>query len=461
MKIYRLNTEIIDVEIDDKSVYKYTIMGDEVCELNFTSESFIDFLIGDYLTYEGQIFTINTPIKRIKIANNEYTYNLRFEGIKYELGKTLFKLDGKIDYPLSSDIEQILDLVIINLNENSSIVWEKGTSSITPFYDFDIANENCLQILTRACIEFEVEFEVVPSAEKYVINVRDLIGIYDGIQLYYKRGIFQITVEPISQENIITRLYAFGAAKNIPASYGNDRIKIAPIENNVSEYGIYEGIIVYEDIYPTFEGSVDSAAGNDFVDANIDFDVNSQLIPGMQSKIVFKSGNLAGYEFTVVGFNNSTKTVTLANLLDDIGRNLPTDEPIVSGDRYTFVDIYMPASYLSAAESELLSRANAYLAKYSEPLTKYSITIDSRYLRDREIQLYAGQKIKVLDLDMNISVELRIYSITQSLADPYQYTIELTDNLQTSRMIKLVYGQFDTDKVLENYRKEIRILKHN
>ena len=462
MKVYRENIEIIDVEIDDKSTFKYTIMGEEVCELNFTSSNFTLFLISDFIIYENKKFVMNTPAKRDKIANNEYSYTLRFEAIKYELGKVLCKLDGKLEFPLNVDIEQIQDLVIENMNEVSSVTWAKGTSSITAFNDIQVANENCLEVLNKACLQFGVEFEVVQVGSKYVINVRDLIGIFDGTTLEYKKGIFKINIQAVSSQNLITKLYARGGNSNIPDNYGYDRIQINPISANVSEYGTFEGVVTYEDIYPKFDGSVDSSLDNTFTDGNIDFDINSQLISGVTAKCVFLSGDLAGYEFEISAFDNSSKRVTLNYLTDDIGQVLPnTNLKINASDRYTFVDIYMPNSYVTAAELELQELAESYLAKYSIPLTKYSVVIDARYLRQNSTNLYAGQKIKLVDLDMGINEILRIYSITQSLADPYQYTIELTDNIQTSRMIELLYSDFDTKKSLQDLRKELRILKNN
>ena len=62
---------------------------------------------------------------------------------------------------------------------------------------------------------------------------------------------------------------------------------------------------------------------------------------------------------------------------------------------------------------------------------------------------------------MGINQELRIYSMTKSLANPYKYDIELTDRVQVSKMLKLIYGQFDIQKRLEQYEKEIRIVKNN
>jgi len=462
MKIYRNNVELLDVELDDKSVFKSTIMGDEICELNFTSEIFVDFQLQDNIIYNSQYFVINTPPKITKVANNEYTYFLRFEGIKYDLGKVLVKLDGKLDFVLSADISQLVDLIVFNMNEISSTPWKRGITAITPIYDFTISSENCLQLLNRACLDFEVEFEVQASATEYIINVRDIIGVYEGVSLQYKKGIFNITKEAIAQESVITRLYPFGAAKNIPASYGHERIQLPAIELNTDRYGIIEGAIMYEDIFPNFTGTVGSVTSNTFIDNSIDFDINTQLIPGVVAKVVFKTGNLTGYEFDISSYNNSTKQVTLVQLKDDIGRLLPNSSlPIQIGDTYTIVDIYMPQSYIDAAESELNIRAISYLQKYSLPLYKYNITIDARYLRNENISLNVGQKIRLIDLDMGIDILLRIYSITQSLANPYQYVLELTDSKQTNRMIRLIHGQFSIEKTLDEYRKKLRILKNN
>jgi len=462
MKIYRLDTVIADIEIDDKSVFKYSIMGDEVCELNFVSDLYYDFTIADYLIYQGQKFRINTPVDKTKMAANEYNYKIKFEGIKYELGKILFKIDGMTEFPLNSNIEQILDHIITNMNEVSDVTWAKGVCSITPYYDFTFNNENCLEVITKACIEFEVEFEVIQDESGYTINVRDSIGIYEGVGLAYKAGIYSLAEQPASQDNIITKLYAYGASKNIPDSYGSQRIKIDAIDNNTDLYGISEDSIIWDDIYPKFSGEVTYQSSLTFRDSSIDFNINSYLIPGVTAKIVFLSGNLAGYEFEIDSFDYGSKEFTLIQLTDDIGQNLPNATlSIAIGDRYTINDIYMPTAYVTAAETELLSRATTYLEKYSSPLVKYSIVVDARYLRDNGITLYSGEKIYLYDDDMNISKQLRIYSIVQSLADPYKYDIELTDELMMSRMIKLIYGQYDINKRLDQLKKDLKILKNN
>ena len=462
MKIYRKKIQLIDIELDNSSIYKYTIMGDEMCNLSFVYDSYVDFQIGDYLEYEGQRYVINTPYTLKKIANNEYNYNIKFEGIKYELSKVLLKLDGALEFPVNFTIEQLLDLVLININEISDIEWVKGVCSITAFKDLQITNENCLQVLNRVCLLFDVEFEVIPTEDTYTINIRDVIGVYEGVELAYKSGIFDVNKTPISDSNIITKLYVSGASKNIPEDYEKNRLTIPPLTNNVEKYGINEHSVTYEDIYPKFEGSVVVAGTTTFVDNKIDFNLNNYLLPGIAAKCVFLSGDLSGYSFDIVSYNSSTKTVEIATLKDDIGQELPsTSLKLNIGDRYTFVDIYMPIAYVEDAEEQLAAEGTIFLQKYSNPIVKYTITIDARYLRKHEIIISTGQKIKLVLNDFSFSEILRVYSLTRSLANPYQYTMELTDNLQTSRMLKLIYGQYDIDKRLNEYKKELRIIKNN
>jgi hypothetical protein len=257
-------------------------------------------------------------------------------------------------------------------------------------------------------------------------------------------------------------VYAYGASKNIPEDYGYGRITIEPLTNNDDIYGIVESVLICDDIYPSFQGSVTSPGADFFTDSSIDFDINSYLISGVTPKVVFLSGDLAGYEFEISSYTHATKTIELVALVDDIGQTLPSSGLEISQfDKYTLVDLYMPDSYVEDAEAELLERAEDYIDRYSIPIVKYSIVIDARYLRDNEITLYAGQIIGIIDIDMGIDEQLRIYSISQSMANPYKYNIELTDELMVNRMIRLVYGQFDIQKALDRLRKELRILKNN
>ena len=372
MKIFRGNIELVDIELDDNSVFKHVIMGDETCTLNFTISQYYDFTIGDYILYEGQKFTMNVASSVVKNYSNSYTYSIIFEGIKYDLSKVLCTNSGKygseVDFFSYTNMEGILDLIILNANGIPDWVWQKGVCSVTPYFNFQITNENCLQVLNKACLEFNVEFECLTTETGNVINVRDSIGINEGTTLEYKKGILSLKREPSSQDNILTRLYPRGSDKNIPESYYSKRIMIDRIIGENVSMGIYEQAVNFDDIFPHFEGELTRVSDTSFSCAEIDFNLNDYLIPGVTARVAFLSGDLAGYIFDIDSYDNGTKTVTINTLIDDIERTLPNDDYVITtGDKFTFVDIYMPTAYLTAAEAELLERATEYLEKYNYP----------------------------------------------------------------------------------------------
>jgi hypothetical protein len=84
------------------------------------------------------------------------------------------------------------------------------------------------------------------------------------------------------------------------------------IQYNTQVYGVIEQTITFDDIYPHRTGVVTGVdALNPFIfdDTLIDFDVNSYLLPGTSAKVVFNTGQLAGYSFEIKegGFINATK----------------------------------------------------------------------------------------------------------------------------------------------------------
>src|SRR5690606_16530741 len=134
-------------------------------------------------------------------------------------------------------------------------------------------------------------------------------------------GLYQLKRETVKGDDIITRLWAFGASKNLPSDYRNysPRLRLADpgyIEaaDAVAAFGVIEGVRVFDDIYPKRTGVVTSVVGvNSFVDSTMDFDLfdgvggeTTYLTQGNSAKIHFNTGNLAGYEFEVQKYDHST-----------------------------------------------------------------------------------------------------------------------------------------------------------
>jgi len=383
-----------------------------------------------------------------------------FESVKYDLTNVLCQLDDAVSFDYTSDAAGVLDLIILNLNRVYSGVWVRGVCSITPIFNLRIENENCLSFLVRACLLYVVEFEIQTIGTLNYIHIRDKIGIFNGLTYQIGRGLFSVQHNHIDVSALCTRLYARGGSTNVPDGYGSTRLQVPIIEQNVALYGIREVVQVWDDIYPHYTGVVESCAGVTFIDTAISFDINTQLIPGVVAKITFLTGELTGYAFDIVAFSNSAKEVTLKSLVNDINITLPNSAYAIQiGDTYKITDIYMPNSYVLAAETALNERAEAYIAKYSEPLLEYTFTIDFQYAEEYSLIPIVGEEIDYVHASG--TTRLRVFSIEETVVNQYKYTLKLTDVVQLSRLSAILFEQYNTDMYLSGLRKKIKILTNN
>lgn len=445
ISIYRSGSVILSATIDDNSRLQKQLNNSDTIQLNFTLDSFTEILIGDYLTWMGVIYTIRRVPEFKKISLAKYEYSIIFEGPQYALINVLFLLDSQGEFFLTGNAEDFLSLIVSNLNRVYGVdVYSVGTAPSTEIKNLSFSNENCLQVLQRLYDEFDVEYELDPATLD--INLHTSIGVATGLEFEYHDGLRNIKRLKINNQNVVTRLYAFGSERNLDYSYGAKRLKLSTlyIESNVSSYGIIEEVKIFDDIYPHFSGVVDSCpAVTQIVDAAIDFDLNSYLIEGETPKIVFLTGDLAGYEFEITDFNFATKTVTFKTYTGEDGLTLPSGSIIpASGDEFTFIDIKMPASYITTAETTLLSAANDYLNTAADPSVLYEIEMDWHNLRDNLIALNVGDQVTVTDPQLaSAGVTLRILELSQSLANEYKYTIKVGSTLITNYFSKILAEQ--------------------
>lgn len=205
------------------------------------------------------------------------------------------------------------------------------------------------------------------------------------------------------------------------------------LESNVAKYGVIEYTETFDDIYPRRTGEVSAVDATDvfkFNDADIDFDVNTQLLPGLSAKVVFKTGQLAGYTFEVSSFNDTTKEFKILKNKDEAALDAPSTllKPAI-GDKYTLIDISMPLSYIIAAENELLNKANELLSKIAYPQYNYSITLDPVYVRAKQLQFTIGDEIWVVDSDLGIDRKIRVVNTTRNVVNEDEYQLALSDTV--------------------------------
>jgi len=217
------------------------------------------------------------------------------------------------------------------------------------------------------------------------------------------------------------------------------------LENNVPKYGIIEGTLIIDDIFPQRTGTVTAADVTNFYkfkDTSLDFDINAQLAAGLTAKVVFQTGQLAGYKFEISNFDNSTKEFTLLKNKDETALDIPnvSIRPAI-GDLYILVDIIMPATYVTNAELELQAKAQDYLNTASEPSYKYTVECDPAYFRKQNIYLEVGDVVQITDNELQVNRGIRIINLTRSLIDEFQYTVELADTIPQGTLSALQAAQ--------------------
>ncbi len=217
------------------------------------------------------------------------------------------------------------------------------------------------------------------------------------------------------------------------------------LEKNIDLYGIIEGDFIDDDIKPDRQGTVTAVSIGDpfqFTDDTMDFDVNDQLAPGIAAKVTFNTGQLAGYTFEIKSYNNATKTFRILLNKDEAHLELPSlsFSPQV-GDVYVLHDIYMPSSYVLAAETRLLNKAIEFLDKNSKPDYTYNLTCDPAYFRRNQIKVNIGDVIWVSDIELDIDKYIRVIGLSKSLVDEFEYTLELGETISKSTISRITASQ--------------------
>jgi len=458
LKIYRDESLQASVRVDEGTRLIRQLLGEDIIKASFRVPDIIDIAIGDHIVYEGVNYYINALPNVRKNATNSYEYDITFESEYYELAKMQFlDSDGNSDFDLVGNLEIFIDLIVTNMNREHS-GWAKGTCDQTN-QDYKLLNfskENCMQVLQRLCEEFEGEYYF--SGKN--IYFTDKVGSDTGLTFKYKQGLRNIIRQTLSEKNIITRLYAFGSTKNLTSDYRDHsrRLKFVVdgksyLEKNINKYGVIEHTEIFEDIYPHREGTISWVdAGNilKFRDDGMDFDLNDYLLPGVTAKVHFNSGDLGGYEFEMLFYNNTYKEFTIIAYKDEQGYEMPnaTLKPAI-GDKYVLLDIKMPQSYIDTAETALQNKAQGYLDDNCEPRVTYLLQPDWRYFQTHFISLGVGDFITIEDTDLGINAATRIVELTKLLTNEYKYTLKLSDHLEVKLIQRIYSEQEDLKKKIE------------
>ncbi len=467
---------------------KRTLLGEDVVTMTVESAVTLPFAIRDRITIFGYKYFLNNLEKPTKNGKRKFVYELTWEGRQYDLLKPLYLdkgLDGvsiSPDFPLTGNLEFFMDVLITNANSVlGSGTWALGDCPETDYRTLAFSNENCLGVLQRLCKQdaFNKEFEIVENAGVCTINIKDAIGTTHPTTYEYGKGkgLWSLTRETVSEKNIITRLYVFGANKNLPWNYRgySQRLKLPLVDLSyiedagaIATYGLIEGVKIFNEIFPHRTGIVSGLGStvDEFLDSSMDFDLEAvdgegntlYLIDDVKAKLHFNTGNLAGYEFEILYYDHDLKKFKILGFSDERGQVFPDPDTsafqIAVGDKYVIDDITMPQSYVDTAEAALDAAGDAWYALVSQPRVQYSQTFDELYFKNK----YAGQSIQnvfgigdnvpIEDSDIGVDKLIRLRSFRRDVIYPYRYNLDLYDFSEETLAAKLVASSSETSKVI-------------
>jgi hypothetical protein len=492
--IYKFGTIVAraTIEPDTNSQQSLTLMAENTFTLNFKIATPIIFQIGDYCYFLGQLYEINVLPTCKLTGNRQLAYTLVMESPMYDLGKVEFLfLDENNNFTdavfsFTGVPQDYGNLLIANLNRVFPTAnWILG-NVIQPdfvtigFVTQDFNSQNCLQALKTIASIFQTEYLI----EGNVINIFQR-QTSSGLLLQYGSGnaLTSLEQDNASNANPITRLYAFGSTKNIisyvdPTSgvnshvyrpnaqgVGSQRLRMGTInylEKNINLYGVWESCIIFDgstsdvktnaplpEIYPHRTGTVSAVSPNtdtdyflNFIDNSMEFDVNDYLITGVAAQIVFNTGLLAGYSFTVNEYDNSAKKFYFNQDNSNPALIVPSASlyPQV-GDEYVITNISLPQNYIDTAEAQLTAAAQAYLDENCVPAVTFDVVCNPIWFQQNNPTFALGQSVMIESPILSISRTIRIVSYTRNARNPNIISMKLADTVPANSIIvKLING---------------------
>lgn len=465
LTIYRNTDLLATVTIDEQTTYTHVVMGEHRISTVFIVPSPIDLRTDDYIIFRGEHYEINQPPAVTKLNNFTYRYEVNFEHYIYRMYNKVFMDEGAVEFSYYGTPSEFIQLIAANMNDIDS-GWSVGqVDDADPIHiSFVTGAEGytCRTALTYIAEQFRLEYWLVGK----FINFTRMAGVSTNMDFEYGRGkgLYSLSRLAMDSYSYINKLYAFGGTTNIPYDYRSGDRRLVFSERYLERPLLpgekrREGSVVFDDIFPSRTGTVSTVSGDvlSFTDTSIDFDLNGQLIDGEQAKVVFKSGELSGYEFEIASYNHSTKTIQLIKIVEQNGYELPnTTFEILTGDQYTLTGINMPSTYITAAEAKLKVKATEKLNQISRP--PYEVEIDEKYIRDNGVVLNAGDRVNIKDAALGIDEEIRVTSVSFPLVNEANITAVIADLVPYSIQERTVIDQSETRravKVVDRAKSEL------
>lgn len=455
LQLYRNNLPTVTIPIDENTIHTHEVMGVHEIETSFISASVLDIKVDDYILFRNERFNMNVGFHCQKRSNFEYVYSIVFESYLYWLKDKIFMHLGAVEFSYFGEASAYVQLIVDNMNEEDT-GWSIGTIERTEPLPISFYGEEkgytCKGALMKIAEEFSLEFWMTGKT----IHLTKEAGVKTNLDFEYGRGkgLYSLTRGTLDTP-LYNRIYGFGSTKNIPYNYRNSAKRLVFNERKLERPLAVgerrrETSVIFDDIFPSRTGAL-SAVSTDWLkltDTSIDFDLDGLKVDGETPKVVFQTGELAGNEFEITGYNHSTKTITIEPSIEPDGYTMPNSTfEVKVGDQYTLIGIAMPQSYIDVAETKLRSETQKTFNQLSRP--PYQVEIDEKYMRDNGIVVNAGDRVRLKDTALGIDDLIRVTSVSFPLVNENKVTAVISDTiLYTSEVIQ----EIDKNKVKEEIK---------
>lgn len=463
-----------------KAEQKVGLLSDDLTEITVESATPLNFELGDTIDVFGKTYTLNFLPTIKKTGKRKFSYDLTFEGPQYELLDVQFLLpDNTTGDSFTGNLKDFLEVLLQNIRRIFPGKWALGEyPADTEYKTLSYVGENCLSVLQNLCKEHNIEFEIEQTNGVKTLHIRKA-GVNFPYTFRYGKtgGLYELTRKNINSKNVVTRLYVYGGSSNLGSKYRYSKLCLPGKNKNASyiedaaaiaAFGVKENTKTFDKIFPNRYGKVTAKGAKyyAFADSTMNFDLNEKdsegtkwLIEGVNAKVKFTTGNLAGYEFDVHSYDHSTKTIELVPFTDENGMKFPSETSAAfqfqAGDVYFFTDINLPDSYKTDAETQLSTEGTEYYNQNCQPQAEYGLNIDQNFIKQfagelTVVNLFAvGDYIPVEDTDIGVNKAIRITGFTRDLLKPYKYSLTLGDSVTQNSYTRIISDLKEIDKVIE------------
>lgn len=447
---------ILAVNPSKDSVRKCELMKEDYILLKFSLAKPVDFPLGSYADTDYGLFEVCEVQKPdFNTRTGGYDYELKLDAHYWKWKNKVFKFTPEVGgqeaaWSLTAPIDVHLGIVLRNLSalgysyRGTDFGFSIDSSVERSVKPMSYNNINILDALFSMAEAWDCDCWITDSVIHFG---RCEYGDYVGFKL--GDNVAEMSRSD-SQSVYATRIYAFGAARNLPSNYreaGEQAVVNGIVQKRLmlpvgtpyvdayegmTQEEAIEAVVVFDDIYPktqgktdsieTYESTVENEDGTTttetfyrFKDGDINFS-NDYILEGEELHIIFSSGSLNGMDFAV-RFNPNAEPEKLEDgswnpdaqlweivANEDYGRKLPDDvlKPAV-GDTYTLYGWdstkIAELGLVDAAEQELLEAAKKYVAKTMIDPSTYTCTMFSDYMYDngepRQFEL--GDRVNIIN----------------------------------------------------------------